>query len=183
MRCARCSFALTPSCSAPFPLTRRAPCTPLAPQLPFHATPSSAAEGCDRSSDEEEELEPGFVSLEELRGAAAQPVRVRASGSDGYDAFVSYHVNKQPYAANKPLLVTLFAVLYDLLINGALQYAVGAHAAVRAPEGDAWRYGVLPNRVGVHPTLAVLFMPGPPGVGKTTAVKCVAPPRRCPGFC
>ena len=131
------------------------------------------------ASDDEDEAPPvrGFKTLDELRGAAAKPVHVRGSGSDGYDAFMSYHVNAQPHAANKPLMVALFMVFFDLLVNGALQYASGAHAAVHC-SGGPWRLGVLPNREGVQATLAVLFMPGAPGVGKTCAITCVALPRR-----
>lgn len=102
-------------------------------------------------------------------------MRVRGCGSDAYDAFVSYHINKQPYAANKPLMVVLFALLWDMLINGALHYSVGAHAAQRVA-GSPYRLGVVPNGVGVQPTVAVVFMPGAPGVGKTSAITCA--PRR-----
>ena len=87
----------------------------------MRTTPGSGAEGWDASEEQvAARRDPGFKSLEEMRGSAAKPVRVRGSGSDGFDVFVSYHVNAQPHAANKALMVALFMVFFDLLVNGAL---------------------------------------------------------------
>jgi len=114
------------------------------------------------------------VSLASLHRQAAT-VRVRvASGSDSFDAWVTYHANLMPLAANKPLFVILACLMYDITCINALAYCVGPEAAVRGPGRNAWRHGVLPNRVGVKPSLAVLLLPGDPGVGKTTAVRCVS---------
>jgi hypothetical protein len=95
----------------------------------------------------------------------------------GFSAFVSYHLNKLPPNSNKPLVAALFVLLYDVALNNALTYAVGAQAAVLGPQRGAWRLGVLPNRAGVAPTVVVIFLPGAPGIGKTTAVRCACAPR------
>ena len=153
-------------------------------QLPFAGTPPSPSgaaavddddDGWLQPSGGEVERDPAFIPLAALRGAASPAVRVRGCGSDAYDAFVSYHINTQPAAANKPLMVVLFVLMWDMLVNGALQYAAGPHAAVRAGD-DPYRRGVVPNRLGIMATLAVWFLPGAPGVGKTCAVRCA--PRR-----
>jgi hypothetical protein len=65
------------------------------------------------------------------------------------------------------------ALVRDMTLN-PLPYACGPTAAER-PRGTTanWRRGVLPNRGVGDATLAVIALPGDPGVGKTSAVKCV----------
>lgn len=105
-------------------------------------------------------------------------VRVITGGSASFDAWVSKIINKLSLSANKPLIVALLTELWDMLMNDPLQYACGAQAAERGSEPGAWTgkldARVLPNRADLlTATVAVLLMPGAPGVGKTTSLWCV----------
>lgn len=138
------------------------------------ATPEDSSDDEDWKLDVVPALERGFVPLRQLRRASA-PVSVLA-GSRSYGAWVSYQVNKLALNANKPLFVALAVLFWDITMENPMPYAVGAQPATRAAEGDNWRFGVLPNRADdvAYPTVAVIIMPGAPGVGKTTTIECVA---------
>ncbi len=115
--------------------------------------------------------ETGFTPLAELRVSRPR-VTVVNLGSDEYSEFVTAHVNALPHDTNLPLVVTVFGLLYDVLITNPLEYAVGAEPPERGQNGGAWAYNVLPNRADAKPTVAVVIIPGGPGVGKTTTIQC-----------
>lgn len=148
-------------------------CARLTRRPAFRASQGSDWPGSDWPVDDDD-MELGFMSVERLR-LAFPPVQVKV-GDESYSSWVSYQLAHLPLPINKPAFVAIAAVVYDMACSTPLPYAVGAQPAARGPGAGEWRLGVLPNRDATASTVAMMLMPGDPGVGKTSALMCVLLP-------